>query len=229
MYLNLLLAIIINTIGSVDELIENLQLQINKICSILEKSLDSFNKFIPLSYYSPEIIKSGIKKFNNLKYYLDTSSAEGINNIIDRTSISYNKKPSRANMQPLINSVWFARMKDTNKKLFITKDDKDLISKYIFSTGFLGIKASSKLPLSLLSAFIISKNFENRKNLFCVGSTMSSINNKTFFKILVPLLSENEMKEYDKKYEKFIFLLSLYRRKIDILKNIKLILLNKYF
>ena len=119
---------------------------------------------------------------------------EGINNISDGEVIEYNKRPSRANMQPIKDSVWFAKMKESNKKLILTKQDDDLIDNIILSTGFSGILASEQLPLSFLSAVIISKEFNLQRDLNSVGTTMAGVNNETFLKILVPLLTDKELK-----------------------------------
>ena len=100
-------------------------------------------------------------------------------------------------MQPIPDSVWFAKIKGSYKNLIIDKTDVDIINTKILSTGFQGIKSSRKLPLSLLSAFIISKDFNSQRDLNSVGTTMASINNKTFMKISVPLLNEYEVKELD--------------------------------
>ncbi|MBQ7277030.1 MAG: hypothetical protein IJS58_07295 [Bacilli bacterium] len=147
----------------------------------------------------------------------------------DGEIITFNKRPSRANMQPIKNSVWFAKMKGSNKKLIITDNDSDLINNYILSTGYLGVEASSNLPLSLLSAIIISDDFNEQRDLNSVGTTMAGVNNETFLKIIVPKLDDNEIKEYDCKYSAFIKELSLLRKKINELKIIKSKLLDKYF
>lgn len=39
--------------------------------------------------------------------------------------ITFIKRFSRANMQPIKNSAWFAKMKRSNKKLIITDNDFD--------------------------------------------------------------------------------------------------------
>ena len=143
--------------------------------------------------------------------------------------ITFNRRPSRANMQPIKNSVWFAKMKGSNKKLIITDNDFDLIDNYILSTGYLGVEASTKLPLSLLSAIIISNDFNEQRDLNSVGTTMAGVNNETFLKILVPKLSDDEVLVYSKKYSSLIDELSLLRKKINELKIIKSKLLDKYF
>ena len=220
---------IVNTIGSVDDLIENYQKQADKICDILRQSLNKYNEYVTISEYNPYIIKSGIKMFDNEKTYLDTSSINGVNNITPGELITYNKKPSRANMQPIGNSVWFAKMKDSNKMLIITDKDQDIINNNILSTGFLGIKSSNKLPLSLLTSIIISDQFKVQRDLNSVGTTMAGINNETFSKIIVPKLTDEEIKEYDKKYNNLVYRLSYIRQEIKLLSKVKENLLSKYF
>jgi len=195
----------------------------------LDKSLLQFTSKTEISSYNPKIVKSGINLFNDLKEYLDTSSVEGVNNISSSENISIDKRPSRANMQPVANSVWFAKMKGSNKKLIVTSNDTDLINNYIFSTGFQGILASKGLPLSLLSAFVISKDFDTQRDLNSVGTTMAGINNETFLKIQVPYLTPLQIQQYDKKYVHFVKMLSNRRREISKLKAIKQQLLNKFF
>jgi len=220
---------IVNTIGSVDDLIENYQQEIDKICELLDKSLLQFPNRVEISSYNPKIIKSGIESFFNSKEYLDTSSVEGVNNISVGEKITISKRPSRANMQPVKNSVWFAKMKGSCKKLIITADDSDLTNHYILSTGFQGLLATKELPLSLLSAFVISKDFDVQRDLNSVGTTMAGINNETFMKMLVPQLSAQEIEKFDKKYSPLVKLLSQRRKKIAKLKTIKQQLLQKYF
>lgn len=104
-----------------------------------------------------------------------------------------------------------------------------MINNYILSTGFLGVEASTKLPLSLLSAIIISNDFNEQRDLNSVGTTMAGINNDTFLKILVPKLNDDEILNYNKRYSSYINELSLLRKKINNLKKIKAKLLEKYF
>ena len=210
-------------------MIENYQQQVNKICSILTTALSKYSILTPISSYNPKIIKSGISSFDKNKIYLDTSSVEGINNISNGDNITFSNRPSRANMEPIPNSVWFAKMKDSNKILIITNNDKDIIENNILSTGFLGIEARNELPISLLTAIIISNDFHIQRDLNSVGTTMAGINNDTFLKIQVPYLTKNEVEAFDLKYRNLVNELSLLRRKINILKKEKDILLNKYF
>lgn len=54
------------------------------------------------------------------------------------------------------------------KIIIVTNKNDDLPNEYLFSTGYLGIKATDKLPLSFLTGVIFSPNF-----LFNEISTLS--------------------------------------------------------
>ncbi len=64
-----------------------------------------------------EVIGSGIKEFKGEKIYLATAdvSDNTITNL--STKITFQNRPSRANMQPVEKSIWFAKMKDSRKLL----------------------------------------------------------------------------------------------------------------
>lgn len=210
-------------------MIENLIKQRERICLLLTKSLDKYNQTGPISLYNPDIMSSGIVKFEKTKTYLDTSSINGVNDISNGETVSFLKRPSRANMQPLINSVWFAKMKSSYKNLIITENDEDIISSTILSTGFLGIKASNQFPLSLITAILLSQNFQKQRDSNSVGTTMAGINNETFLKIQVPILSSEEIANFNHRFSRFTNRLSRIRIEINNLKTIKKQLLLKYF
>ena len=95
-------------------------------------------------YKDIEIISSGIDKFEKNKIYLDTSCVKN-NTIIDISfNITYKNKPSRANMKPVINSVWFAKLKNSPKHIIVKSFSENILNNYIFSTGFMGIKLNEK-------------------------------------------------------------------------------------
>jgi len=94
---------------------------------------------------STKILSSGLKKFDGLKKYIATANVvEGYITGFDKL-ITYDNKPSRANMQPKINTVWFAKMANSVKHLIFYEGNKHWINKYILSTGFAGLECSSNL------------------------------------------------------------------------------------
>ena len=58
--------------------------------------------------YYFEILSSGIESFNDEKEYLSTESIQNTKIKKIECKIKYTNRPSRANMQPLLNSTWFA-------------------------------------------------------------------------------------------------------------------------
>ncbi len=141
-----------------------------------------------------KIIKPGIDYFSK-KNYLATANVDNIS-IVDGEWINYEERESRANMQPVENSVWFAKMKNTVKHVTVTSDDKWIIDKYIFSTGFLGLK-TKPYALSYIHCFINSDIFEFVKNRLAHGATQEAVNNNDlkYFKVVIP--PKNVLEEFN--------------------------------
>ena len=138
------------------------------------------------------ILSSGINKFNGEKNYLSTESIQRtkINKI--ECVITHKDRPSRANMQPILGSVWFAKMQSTLKVYSFDEKNNDEINKYVLSTGFAGIKVNEKLVYSkYIRMLLISKEFNQLKDNLCTGSTQKGINNQFIKKIslIIPPLS----------------------------------------
>lgn len=119
------------------------------------------------------IIGSGINHFYAEKEYYSTSSIDGNKVLFAEQLITYRNRPSRANMQPIENSVWFAKMKNTFKILKATKRE---IEEVILSTGFSGIE-STIVDCDYLMQILSSAEFNSQKNLLAEGSTQEAVNN----------------------------------------------------
>lgn len=126
---------------------------------------------------SCSIIGSGIDNFDDSKIYIATADVD--NSIItnNETIITMDEKPSRANMQPIPKSIWFAKMIDSRKLIMVDDCSEDLLKNYIFSTGFCGLKCVDKY-FYYLWTFLLTNAFDTIKNNFCTGTTMQAINNK---------------------------------------------------
>jgi type I restriction enzyme S subunit len=136
-----------------------------------------------------EILGSGIGKFEGEKEYLSTSSIEGNKIIAPEDKITYWNRPSRANMQPRLNSVWFARMINTIKVYSFTEANKDEIDKYILSTGFAGILCNpEKVDPRYLEKFFLSKWFNDLKDSLASDKAIQkSLNNDDIANLEIPL------------------------------------------
>ena len=145
---------------------------------------------------SCSIIGSGIDEFDNSKIYVATADVD--NSIItsNDTLITMNDKPSRANMQPIAKSIWFAKMIDSRKLIMIDDYCSDLLNNYIFSTGFCGLKCVDKY-FYYLWAFLLTDAFDVMKNNFCTGTTMQAINNKDTKLIEFVLPDDNIINQFN--------------------------------
>ena len=141
------------------------------------------------------ILSSGIDKFEGEKDYLSTESIQGTKIKKIECIITYKNRPSRANMQPVLNSVWFAKMQATLKVYSFEEENKDEMDKYLLSTGFAGIKVNEKLVSPrYLRLMFISDDFNELKDKLCSGSTQRSINNQAIenISLVVPSLSTQQ-------------------------------------
>lgn len=130
-------------------------------------------------------IKPGILKFSGQKKYLSTSEIEQ-NTYVFGNDIDYANRESRANMQPVGNSIWFAKMKKTIKHLAVTSESP-LINECVFSTGLLGLKCKEN-SFEYLWSIINSSWFEKSKDNIASGSTQEAISeeNINYLKIIIP-------------------------------------------
>jgi type I restriction enzyme, S subunit len=132
-------------------------------------------------------ITSGIDNFDNKKNYLTTSDVK--NNKINHfpKKINFKNRDSRANMQPIANSVWFAKMKDSKKILLFADYSENYLDSFILSTGFAGLHCK-KNSIYYIWNFINDINFEETKNNKSLGATQEAINNDgiSYIDLLIP-------------------------------------------
>lgn len=133
------------------------------------------------------IIKPSIDKFNGEKEYIATANVSQNNIVGNLEKITYKKRPSRANMQPIIGSIWFAKMVGEHKAIMIDKDDDFLLGNTVLSTGFLGIMPNKNLN-SFLYCYINSEKFLQDKYSLATGAVQVALNNTNFssIELLIP-------------------------------------------
>ena len=152
-----------------------------------------------------EIIKPKVKKFEGEKIYLATADVEKNEIVNEKTKISYNNRPIRANMEPVLNSIWFAKMINTYKVLFFFEGNKEDIEKYILSTGFMGIKALKDMQYYLY-LFINSIEFHQIKDTLVQGAVQEAITNTNVKQIQFLVPSETLLNEFNKKVEPLLIM-----------------------
>lgn len=170
------------------------------------------------------IIGSGIDYFDE-KIYLATADVEEDIIINKNTYITFENKPSRANMQPIPKSVWFAKMKDS-RKLIMVDDNSPLLDSTIFSRGFCGLKCVNE-SFYYIWSYLLTKEFDTMKNNFCTGTTMEAINNKDVKKITFVLPKKEVLKKYNSYVKPLFNIINSNNEEIDKLSRLRDTLLPK--
>ncbi|MBD5411884.1 MAG: restriction endonuclease subunit S [Treponema sp.] len=144
-----------------------------------------------------QIIKPGINNFKGDKTYLATADIVGTT-ILNGNIINYDTRESRANMQPSLYSVWFAKMKNSIKHLNIGCKMKSIIDNYILSTGFCGLQCS-KFSFEYVASFIEYSYFEVIKDTLAHGATQEAVNNDDLCNIFLLKPSDDILQLYHKQ------------------------------
>lgn len=155
-------------------------------------------------------IKTGVEYFEE-KNYLATANIVN-EEISDGNWITYENRENRANMAPISNSVWFAKMKNSVKHLTLTNSVEWFLEKYILSTGFIGIECQENV-LGYLHCFINSQYFELKKDSLAHGATQEAVNNEDLNSIKLLIPSYNILNSFNER------IVPLLQRKIDNIKE----------
>jgi type I restriction enzyme S subunit len=173
-----------------------------------------------------EIIKPRVKKFEGEKIYLATADVEKNEIVNEKTKISYNSRPIRANMEPVLNSIWFAKMINTYKVLFFFEGNKEDIEKYILSTGFMGIQALKNMQYYLY-LLINSKEFHQIKDTLVQGAVQEAITNTNVKQIKFLIPPANLLDEFNKKVEPLLIKVYKLKKENQKLAELRDLLLPK--
>jgi len=115
-----------------------------------------------------EIVKDKPFSFEGEKRYFSTGAISDKYHIEDYEMVTFEKKPSRADIFPSINDIGFAVMKNTNKVVFID----DYYYGSIFSTGFTFLRCKKQINFKYLYYLIKDNLFQNIKDREAVDGIM---------------------------------------------------------
>lgn len=165
-----------------------------------------------------EAIKSGITQFEGEKDYFATSDIENDYYCSDGVKISLKQRPSRANMQPVSYSIWFAKMKNTKK--IISFYESDDIQNKILSTGFYGLKLD-KDYFYYFWTFICDPSFEETKDLECNGTTQEALNDDGARLIKISIPFRKDILDLNKKLKPIYEYIATINKEIFLLRKLK--------
>ena len=166
------------------------------------------------------VISSGVDRFSTKKYYatadiIGTSIGEG-------SDIEYETRESRANMQPVINSVWFAKMKNSIKHLFLNKEMSSFVDNSILSTGFYGLKCR-EISFEYIASVVSAPIFEITKDRLSHGATQQGIGDDDMANITLLIPDDITLRKYHEATNGFFAKISN-----NILENKRLIAIRNF-
>ena len=146
-------------------------------------------KSVPLTQHAP-LATDRVTEFAGERGYLATGSVSN-DGILSPEPVTYESRPSRANLTAKLGDVCFARMKTTQKVFRIDEAGAEAI----LSTGFAILRPNpAHLDSRYLRRWVASDAFQFRKDRLCTGATQKAITNAKIATLLIPLPPVAEQK-----------------------------------
>ena len=172
-------------------------------------------------------IHQNIGAYEGVKRYYATADIDGITITSNGIEYTYSQKPSRAQKQPLINSVWFARMQETYKMIAVAKPNAFLAANCMLSSGFAGFKAHDEDSFAFLFLTIKSKEFHLEKDRYCTGATQRSLTNDGLSRILTISPPRDIVQNFGRLAMRHVELILVLQQRNKILRRTRDLLLPK--
>ena len=176
-------------------------------------------------YFFFNINSRPVQKFKGIKTYVSTGDSEDMEN---GELVTFYNRPSRANVEPKINDVIFAKMANTDKTFLI--DER--LANYIYSTGFFDISSRNFEP-RYLAYLVRSHEFDGYKNAYSEGTTQISISDKRLKKICITyetdIKKQKQIADFlDEKVSKIDKVIYAVKQKRKDLEKLKYSIINKF-
>ncbi len=160
-----------------------------------------------------DITGNSCKKYDGFKKYISTGAVDV--DYIDQNQIeivTYDSKPSRANLITDDKSILFAKMQGTNKVLLINQE----LAVNIYSTGFFSVAPKKGiLNKKCLYHLLKSKTFLYQKDKYCSGATQKAITLEGLNKIEINVPDIEEQNQIAHKLDSIKSLLKAYKKELE--------------
>ena len=146
-----------------------------------------------------EIVGSSPETFSDEKVYVSTGAVDIDNIDYSKTElVTYNNRPSRANLVAQKDDILFAKMFGTKKVLMLDR----ITSENIYSTGFFAVRANKMIITPKCLYYLISSEFFlEQKDKNCSGATQKAITNTGLKKVVVNIPNVEEQEKLTKKFD----------------------------
>lgn len=128
------------------------------------------------------LVTTRVGTFAGSRLYVSTGDVDGTA-IISSEPVTFDDRPSRADLAAKNGDVLFARMQATNKVIVVTQETED----HVWSTGFASLRPKANTNPQWLRYWLGSSYFNDRKDSLCTGATQKSITNDGIRKLEIPL------------------------------------------
>ena len=156
--------------------------------------------------------------FEGEKTYISTGAVN--HDYIDLSlteKVTYQNRPSRANLSVKNGDILFAKMCGTQKTVRIDKKNAE----YLFSTGFYAVRAKETVITSPLLYYLLdSEQFLKQKDQNCSGATQKAITNEGLKKIKISLPPLEEQHKIAAVLDKISDLIAKRRQQLDRLDEL---------
>lgn len=153
------------------------------------------------------------KAYDGNKEYISTGAVDVDH--IDQNQIeivSYDSKPSRANLITNDRSILFAKMQGTKKVLLINQE----LEKNIYSTGFFSVSPKNNvLNKKCLYHLLGSKTFLSQKDKYCSGATQKAITVEGLKKIEITVPELEKQDQIAKILDTIKSILESYKKELE--------------
>lgn len=165
-------------------------------------------------------VKNSVSLFDGEKQYYATADVTGTTLTSYGETVTFKNKPSRAIIQPIINSVWFARMSNTFKILNCYGESSHLADDSIISSGFAGFTSIDGC-YGFVYETIVSDKFDAEKNRYATGATQISLTNEGLKKIEILIPTMDIIKLYSKIVEPYMQKSELLKKNNRLLQEVR--------
>ena len=162
------------------------------------------NKWERVSIVSvANITNESVDEFSGEKIYIATGDLKEVLNDDTSEKVTFDNRPSRANLTARAGEVILAKMKGTDKVMVIDEKTEE----YIYSTGFLVLRPKENLNKDFLYFYLRTKKFQKEKDALCTGATQKAISNINFNSLTIPLPPLSLQQEIAERLDKMATLI----------------------
>lgn len=129
-----------------------------------------------------DLVTTRVGTFTGARQYVSTGDVDGTVSVRSEP-VTFEGRPSRADLSAAEGDVLFARMQATDKVVVVTNETKG----NLWSTGFAALRPRAHTHPRWLSFWLRYKPFIERKDALCTGATQKAITNDGIRKLTIPL------------------------------------------